>query len=842
LNGLPSKTTWFIRVGLVTLIAAAGAGVGHIGSRWGAAEGTAAALALTLGAVAVSLGARLRAAERVKKHYRQVLEAAGDGLLGVNERKRITFASTGAERLFGYGPGELLGRPLEMVLTKQPTSATAEQITDTAASDGASPAQERVGIRKDSGEITLECRSGPALPTASGPAATIFLRDVTNGKQTRELLCAREAHLRLVVEQMPAILWTTDTQLRITSTLGAGLAALDLQPEEVIGMSMLECLEQRDAEATPIAAHQKAVRGQSLSYEMEWKGRTFQVRVDPLRRPSRRIVGTVGILVDVTDRKRAEEAQGRLVAILEATPDFVAIAGADNRLTYVNRAARDLLGARDGEDLSGRSLGDLYPDDLRETALAEAIRVASAQGVWSGETVFQGHDGQRVPVSQVMIAHGPAGGPVQFLSAVARDVSERLRLEEQFRQAQKMEAIGTLAGGVAHDFNNMLCAIMGYGEFVLQGLPADSPLREFSQEILKAAERAAGLTRQLLAFGRKQMLVPRTLHLNTLVTDTEKMLRRLIGEDIELRTRLDPALHPVRADAGQVAQVLMNLAVNARDAMPTGGRLTMTTRNVARRGAALRGRPEIRPGAYVLLEVSDTGCGMGPEVQARLFEPFFTTKEVGKGTGLGLATVYGIVKQSGGHVEVDSAPGRGTTFRVYLPRTEEVDDPAAPAAGPANVRGGAETVLLVEDEDGVRNLAGEVLRQKGYQVMEASDGEGALTICRQHPGLIDLLLTDAVMPKMSGFLLARHVRSLRPETRVLFMSGFTDSALVRHGVASGEVDCLLKPFSPAALAQAVRQALDAAQPTIRLTAAERISADFEESWRSGRGSRVPLTE
>jgi PAS domain S-box-containing protein len=776
------------------------------------ADLAAAILAAALAAFIVRLCRRFRDAERAAAQYREVLHAASDGVLGVDEGGRIIFASERACRLFGYDPGELTGRSLERVLSPHRSALVVEHAPDADPDASPGPVAEFAGKHKHGSELLVQCRTGPPLPSAAGPASTLFLRDITRTKQTRDLLIAREEHLRLVVEQMPAILWTTDTRLRITSTLGAGLAAVNLRPEEVIGMSMLECLERDDVESTPIAAHLKAVRGESLSYEMEWKGRTFQVRVDPLRSASKRVVGTVGILVDVTDRKQAEEAQRRLVAILEATPDFVAIAGQDGRLTYVNRAGREMLGLREGEDVAGRGLADLYPDDGCGAALHGAVGAATERGVWSGETTFRGRDGRAVPVSQVMIAHGPPGGPVQFLSTVARDISERQRLEEQCRQAQKMEAVGTLAGGVAHDFNNMLCVITGFTGFLLEGLPADSPLREFAREIEKAAERAAGLTRQLLAFSRKQMLAPRVLNLNALVADTEKMLRRLIGEDVELVTALDPALAPVRADPGQIEQVLMNLAVNARDAMPKGGRLTMRTADAALGADAVRGRPEVRPGPYVLLEVADTGCGMSPEVVARLFEPFFTTKEVGKGTGLGLATVYGIIKQSGGHIEVESAPGRGTTFRIYLPPCEVRESSAEPAARPAAAPGGAETVLLAEDEEGVRSLAASVLRQKGYRVLEAENGEEALVASERHSGPIDLLLTDAVMPRLGGSELAKRLRAKRPQTRVLFMSGFTDSTLIRGGVTTGEVDCLLKPFGAEDLARAVRQALDTPPP------------------------------
>jgi len=427
--------------------------------------------------------------------------------------------------------------------------------------------------------------------------------------------------------------------------------------------------------------------------------------------------------------------------------------------------------------------------------------------------VLLSRQGVEIAVSQVMLAHKSPAGSFEFLSTIARDTRERLRLEEQLRQAQKMEAVGRLAGGVAHDFNNLLCIITGYSALVLDGLQADEPLREFVGEISKATDRASSLTQQLLAFSRKQMLVPRVLNLNTLLSDLDKMLRPLLGEDVDLSLSLGEGLHPIKADQNQIEQILMNLAVNARDAMPRGGRLSIATANVALDAEALRDSSGIAPGDFVRLEVSDTGCGMDREVLGHLFEPFFTTKEQGKGTGLGLATVFGIVKQSGGHIQVKSAPGQGTTFRIYLPAFQQPEsaESAAPAASAAP-RGGEETLLVVEDEDGLRSLAIHTLRQRGYHILEASDGEEALEVSRRYAKPIHLLVSDVVMPRLSGRDLAARLVVERPELKILFMSGFTDSALFRHGILSGEVECLLKPFAPKDLAQKVREVLDGPPP------------------------------
>ena len=393
-----------------------------------------------------------------------------------------------------------------------------------------------------------------------------------------------------------------------------------------------------------------------------------------------------------------------------------------------------------------------------------------------------------------------------------KEAEEALRKsEEQLRQWQRVEAIGRLAGGVAHDFNNLLMTILGCSELLLRDFDPQDPRREEVEEIRRAAQRATSLTHQLLAFGRRQVLQPQVLGLNEIVENMNRMLRRLIGEDIQLLILLSPALWPVKVDPGQMEQVIMNLVVNARDAMPAGGRLTIETANVNLDDAYAQRHISVKPGAYVMLAVTDTGCGMDAQTQSHLFEPFFTTKEKGKGTGLGLSTVYGIIKQSGGNIWAYSEIGKGSSFKVYLPRVEEARTayPQKPIA--VSPQEGTETILLVEDEDAVRVMISRILRSKGYKVLEARHGQEAIQICGHHRGPVHLMVTDVVMPQMSGRELADRLTPLRPEMRLLYMSGYPDNAIVQHGVLDPGTAFLQKPFTLDALEGKVRELLDSPQ-------------------------------
>jgi two-component system cell cycle sensor histidine kinase/response regulator CckA len=501
---------------------------------------------------------------------------------------------------------------------------------------------------------------------------------------------------------------------------------------------------------------------------------------------------------------RLGESEERFRTMFEGAPVGTVILDLERRIVSTNRVFEELV-AYDKDELVGRRLADVSPEP--EAASLEQL-FGGAYAAYAGQRTLVRKDGAEVRGHVAASLVVDAQRRPQFVIVMVEDLTERLRLEEQLRHSQRLEAVGQLAGGVAHDFNNLLTIIAGRTRFALRELVgADDGLRTDLEEVAAATERAAALTRQLLAFSRRQVLQPRVLDLNAVVTRTDRMLRRLIGEDIEIAIELAEDLHPVRADRGQLEQVILNLAVNARDAMPNGGRLTISTSNVELGAppAVDVDRPDA-PGPHAMLAVSDTGHGMDAATRSHLFEPFFTTKEPGKGTGLGLSTVYGIVAQSGGHISVDSALGAGSTFSVYLPA---VDAQVAAEEEPTRDEGtltGAETVLLVEDDAGVRALAELVLSRHGYTVLTAGDGSEALGVAADHEGGIDVLLTDVVMPRMKGPELAEEVVRLRPGIRVVYMSGYTDAMELPEDAVG---DVVPKPFSEEALVRKIRDALDA---------------------------------
>jgi len=512
-------------------------------------------------------------------------------------------------------------------------------------------------------------------------------------------------------------------------------------------------------------------------------------------------------------RRELRESEERFRQLAENTNQvFRMIDVAKNRTIYVSPAFERVWGRRCA-DLYASSrvwFETIHPDD--RLRVVEATLMKQARGEYDETFRIKRSDGAVRWIRDRGFPVRDSSGKVHRLAALAEDVTDRKAMEERFLQSQKVEAIGRLAGGVAHDFNNILTAITGYSERLLQLFAPGDSRRRNAEEIEKAAHRAANLTRQLLAYSRRQVVEPRVLDLNAVVANVEEMLQRLIGENIQLRTATQPALGAVRADVGQIEQVILNLALNARDAMPRGGKLTISTANAALDHHSANQIHDVKAGDYVMLAVSDTGTGMTDEVKAHLFEPFFTTKPIGHGTGLGLATCFGIVRQNDGYISVYSEVGKGTSFKIYFPRVLEPAEPLPPRSRPGDVPGGDETVLLVEDDSSVREWVALTLRSKGYKVIDASNGREAMQLAEQHQGKIDLVLTDVIMPMMGGKELADTLGPIRSDTRFLFTSGYAEDVIAHHGVLEAGLAFLQKPYTTGALTRKVRDVLDQSRP------------------------------
>jgi len=513
-------------------------------------------------------------------------------------------------------------------------------------------------------------------------------------------------------------------------------------------------------------------------------------------------------LREAKGRAAKRETDERLAKLVQHAPIGIFRSTRAGKVLSVNAALVRMLGYATAAEVIDLDMArDVYADPAERQRLLDEHPYTDRE-YDEMEATWKRKDGTPLHVELIGRAVRNAAGTIESYETFVRDVTEQRRLQRELVQAQKMEAVGRLAGGIAHDFNNLLTAILGSAELALETLPAGSPEREEVDEVRKAALRAADLTRQLLAFSRQQVIAPKVLNPNDVVGGMDKMLRRLLGEDVELRAALASDLGVVKVDPSQLEQVVLNLAVNARDAMPDGGTLTIETQNIELDQQYVQGHLSAQPGPYVMLAVSDTGVGMDAGTQARIFEPFFTTKEKGRGTGLGLATVYGIVKQSGGWIWVYSEPGHGTAFKVYFPRVAAVAAPAtASVAPPTSVRG-SETILVVEDDETIRNLVLKVLKGNGYTVLAAANGDEAERVAGQHRGRIHLLMTDVVLPGLSGPEVARRLVTTRTDTRVLYLSGYTNDAVLRRGVLEAGVAFLQKPFTPGVLGRKIREVLD----------------------------------
>jgi two-component system, cell cycle sensor histidine kinase and response regulator CckA len=651
---------------------------------------------------------------------------------------------------------------------------------------------------------------------------------ITERKRAEAELEYERNLLRTMLDNSPDHIYFKDTQSRFVKASKALADQFGVNsPDEIVGKTDFDFFG--EAHARPaFEDEQEIIRtGRSMIAKEErevWKnGHVTWVSSTklPMRDVNRNIIGIMGISRDVTERKRAEESQARLATAVEQAAETIVITDTRGTILYANPAFEKTTGYTRAEAI-GQNPRLLKSGKQDPEFYRRMWEVLGRGETWSGQFTNRRKDGgiyqEEASISPVRDA---AGAIVNYV-AVKRDVTREKQLEAQMHQAQKMEAIGQLAGGVAHDFNNMLSVIIGYGEMIMADLDSDSPLRHYAGELRRAADRATGLTRQLLMFSRKQKVEPVVLDLNDTVRDLNKILRRLIGENIELSVVPGNQIGHIMADPGHVGQVLMNLAVNARDAMPNGGKLIIATSNVTLDEHYTRTHAGVTPGDYVMLSISDTGSGMTPEVKAHLFEALFTTKPADKGTGLGLAICQTIVQQSGGHIDVESEVGRGATFRIYFPWVNKPVEPEGGLIQSGPLPRGTETVLLVEDEPSVRNLAANVLEALGYPVLRANNGQEALRLVREHKGPpIRLVVTDVIMPQMGGKVMADWLKTTDPDLKILFTSGYTDDAIAQQGVLEPGVAFLAKPYTPEALARKVRDVLDqsaAPQPDSMLEA------------------------
>jgi PAS domain S-box-containing protein len=749
----------------------------------------------------------LRASEQ---RYKSIFEKSSESILIVDmETQAIRYSNPAASRMFGYADAEFCTMSVADCCPRDSVSSNLAEF-DAVARGMKTLAIDLPCLKKD-GTTILADASATAITVGGRAMLAGFFRDVTERTvRVHALKASEERYRRLFEAAKDGILILDAATGRIVDVNPFMTELTGYGRDDFLAKSLWEIGPLKDTLASKISFAELQAKDYVRYEDLPLATRSGGI-VDVEFVSNVYAVGDQKVIQcnirDITARKRAEAERRRLATVIEQADEAVVITDALGDIEYVNPAFETGSGYGRAEVL-GRN-PRLLKSDVQDAAFYSQMWATIRGGqTWRGRMVNRRKDGTLFSEDATISPVKNAAGAITSYVAVKRDVTAHLALEAQFLQAQKLEAIGRLAGGVAHDFNNVLSVILSYAEMIASDLPPESPSRADVEEVRRAGLRAADLTRQLLAFSRRQVLETKVVNLNVHMVEVQKMLARLLGADVALTVLPATDLWNVHVDPGQVDQVLMNLAVNARDAMPRGGRLTIETTNVDLDEGYARVHHGVLPGEYVQIAVSDTGVGMDAATQARIFEPFFTTKESGKGTGLGLATVFGIVHQSGGHIWVYSEPGTGTTFKVYFPRSCAVEERRSVAPTERPPAGGTETILLVEDEDQVRQVARSILRQSGYVVLEAPNGGEALLICEQHGAKIHLLLTDVVLPRMSGRQLAERLATLQPAMKVLFMSGYTDDAILLHGILDSGVAFIQKPLTPTSLRKKVREALD----------------------------------
>jgi PAS domain S-box-containing protein len=761
------------------------------------------------------LDAQIRVLERERQKLSAVVTHADAGFFVVDATLQVAWANGHLTQLLPEnGPSMLSGASCKDVLCHG--AQTCESCPAARAFRTGRVAHHEVYQEIQSRKRHLYATAMPMLSTAGHvDQAIVMIQDVSD----LEVLRASEHRLRLLVEQVPAVMWSTDRELRFTSSVGAALAGLGLEPNEIVGLTLHEYFATDDPEFPPIAAHARAIRGESSSFAFAWQGRSFEAHVEPFVGSGSEIVGSVGIALDVTERTLAEEARHRSEvrkgAVLDTALDGIVSIDHRGRITEFNAAAERMFGHARTAAL-GRDMADLLiPESHREVH-----RAGLARHLATGEARVLGRrieltavraDGTEMPV-ELAVTRIPLDGPPVF-TAYVRDLTERKQAEkalrdseEQLRQAQKMDAIGTLAGGVAHDFNNLLTGILGHAQLVRAATEAGHKAHRSAEVIETAARRGAALTQQLLGFARKgkNQNVPVDLHAT--VHEVIGLLTRTVDKNIRMSSRSAVERPVVAGDPDQLQQVILNLAVNARDAMPDGGEMLFVTDGSTFDASDFRRPQEIAPGRYIVLSISDTGCGISEDVRRRIFEPFFTTKSQGKGTGMGLAMVYGIVKNHGGWVAVESALGRGTTVRVHLPQAQDLRTSESLRLS-TDARPGTGRILVVDDEEIVRSVAEEFLRHLGYDVVTAADGLEAVEYYEKFGRTIDAVLLDMIMPRMGGRDCFRALREMNPDVRAVLSTGYGPDVVAQELLDEGMRGFVAKPYRLEQLADAVARAL-----------------------------------
>jgi PAS domain S-box-containing protein len=767
-----------------------------------------------------------RALRSAEQRYRRLHESMRDAFVSVAMDGRILESNPAFQQMLGYSPEELASLTYVDITPERWHAQEERVVEEQILARGYSDIYEKEYRRKDGTVLPVELRTFLVRDDTGRPVEMwAIVRDISSRRQTETALRQSEARLRAVLHTIPDLIWLKDPE-GIYLGCNPAFERLFGAPEaEIVGRTDHDFVSReladffRANDLKALAADRAMVNEEELTFAADGYQGSFETIKMPIRDVDGGIIGVLGIARDITLRRRDEEGLRTFSRIVQQSPVCVVLTDPEGAIEYVNPKFCEVTGYSMGEVL-GQNPRILQSGLTPPEVYAELWRTIKAGGEWHGEFCNRRKDGRLYWEDATFGAIRDAAGTVTHLLAVKEDITARRQAEEALRgtqeqllQSQKMEAIGRLAGGVAHDFNNLLSVIRGYSELALRRLLPADPARKTHETVRQAADRAAGLTRQLLAFSRRQVLDPKVVDLRHTLGEMEVMLRQVIGEDVELLVKQPAELGRVRIDPGQFEQVVMNLAVNARDAMPRGGTLRLELSETTLEAGQAREGVTMAPGPYVTLTVCDTGVGMDETTRAHIFEPFFTTKERGHGTGLGLATVYGIVKQSGGYIWVDSAPEKGTTFRIHLPRVDDPVDESRPVASRGEERGGGELILLLEDDVSVGLLARQILEEQGYRVLLTRDGDEAIRVAGDQGGEIALLLADVILPGLNGREVAERLRRGLPALRVLFMSGYTDDVIIRSGAggAGGVLEpgtrLLQKPFTIESLLAAVREAL-----------------------------------